>query len=173
MTEEQINLNAEIELRHIQLELINGRTQHFRHFIDQYYCYKNGFVAITGKACWHKIPFSSKVYKTQKALDNFQLYNEGKLKGKKSLYWIQKEHIIPLNYLTKLLLDSSPKFKLSSLKSILDEHLIFATISKEEDKLLDKLGLKSSMPAEYFDTNSILYLDKFARYKKAGIQLIK
>ena len=44
--------NEEIELQHIQLELHNNRSQHLRHFIDQYYCYKNGYVSKNGKAKW-------------------------------------------------------------------------------------------------------------------------
>jgi len=42
--------NAEVELKHIQIELENDRTQHMRHFVDQYYCYKNNFVNSNGKA---------------------------------------------------------------------------------------------------------------------------
>jgi len=47
---------ANIELRHIQLELQSGHTQHFRSFVDQYYCYKNGHIRKKSKrAHWEDI----------------------------------------------------------------------------------------------------------------------
>jgi len=47
--------NALVELKHIELELINGRHQHLRHFVDQYHCYKNNFVKRTGYADWEGV----------------------------------------------------------------------------------------------------------------------
>jgi hypothetical protein len=47
--------NTQIELAHIKLELENGRTQHFRSFVDQYYCYEHGYVNRNGKAKWDDI----------------------------------------------------------------------------------------------------------------------
>ena len=42
--------NEKIELKHVLLELISNRGQHLRHFVDQYFCYKHGYVKRTGTA---------------------------------------------------------------------------------------------------------------------------
>lgn len=56
MMRSEIN-HAEVELRHIKLELTSGRQQHMRHFIDQYYCYRLGgdYVRSSGTAHWERI----------------------------------------------------------------------------------------------------------------------
>ncbi len=43
---------AIIELKHIKLELLNDRTNHLRGFMDQYFCYKNGYKNKNGNAKW-------------------------------------------------------------------------------------------------------------------------
>lgn len=56
---------AEVELKHIQLELENNRTNHFRSFIDQYFCFKNGYVRKSGTADWEGIVWNEAVSKAQ------------------------------------------------------------------------------------------------------------
>ena len=52
-----------IELEHIRLELIHRRTKnvnvinHLRHFVDQWFCYKHGYITNGNRAAWGKIIF--------------------------------------------------------------------------------------------------------------------
>jgi len=52
---------AEKELHFIQLGLMQKHTRHFRHFIDQWFCFKNNYVNRNGNADWHKIAFNELV----------------------------------------------------------------------------------------------------------------
>ncbi len=150
--------NAEIELRHIQLELENGRTQHFRSFIDQYYCYKNGYINRSGKAKWDSLFWKEIVSKEAR-----------KTKDKKM---VTKEHLIPLRVITEELKKIAKDKTISpaAIQKVLDKYILFATITRQEDKLLKNAKLNSKMPNEFYDKNSPLYDDPFARYKKVGIE---
>jgi hypothetical protein len=149
---------ALIELKHIQLELQYGRTHHFRHFVDQYFCYKHGYVTKSGKASWSKIPWNE--YVSEEA---------NKTRDKKLI--VEKEHILPLGVITSYLVELGANPSIESIKVVIDKYLHFATIINEEDKLLNAHGLNSKMPDEYYDKSSDLYGDMFARYKVAGIKL--
>jgi len=146
-----------LELNHIQLELSHGRDNHFRQFVDQWFCYKNGYVTSTGSASWSKIILN-------------EWYSEAALEEGPKGSIVQKEHIVPLNVITETL----RKLRIPSIDEIEDtliKTVMFATITKEENQLLNDAGLKDSMPAEYYDQTSDLYKDPLARYKKAGISL--
>ena len=153
------NSYALIELMHIQLELNNSRTQHFRHFVDQFYCYKHGYINKSGKANWDSILWKDYVSKAAK-----------KTKEKSA---VTKEHVFPLILITKKLQDQAIESPISlrQIESTIDQFLIFATITKEEDAKLRSLRLTKSMPNEYFNKKSDLYEDIFARYKIAKIDL--
>jgi hypothetical protein len=155
------NKNAMIELQHIQLELNNQRTQHMRHFIDQYYCYKNNLVTVTGKANWDKILWNGYVSKNA-AIE---------IDRKK----VTKEHIVPLKVIVHelTLLNTKAEISLETIQNCIDNLLMFATITKEEDAKLRSLKLTSSMPVGYQLSNDPLYGDKFSRYKLAGIELLE
>ena len=57
-----IEEQAQIELKHIELELKNNRDQHLRHFMDQYYCYRHGYVrGKNNRADWEAIVWNDKV----------------------------------------------------------------------------------------------------------------
>jgi len=60
---------------------------------------------------------------------------------------------------------------LSEIENSLETLTHFATITKEENKILDTAGLKKEMPKDYYDPKSPLYNDVFARYKKVGIEV--
>jgi hypothetical protein len=153
--------NAEIEIEHIKLELLNNRSEHLRHFVDQYYCYKNNYVNSKGRPVWNKIYWSEIV--SVKASHT---------KDKKE---VVKEHVVPLKVITDLLISYSNKNDIDSnqIKAILDKHLIFATITKEEDAELRKKKLVSKMPDAFYDKGNYLYGDLFARYKVTEIELIQ
>lgn len=72
----KIEPNALIELKHIQLELSHSRTQHIRHFIDQYFCYSKGYISRNGRANWGAIFF--KEYVSLNALKVKDSYDEPK-----------------------------------------------------------------------------------------------
>ena len=154
------NKNAMIELQHIELELRNSRTHHFRHFVDQYYCYKHNHVNRSGKANWEGMVWKGFVSAEAAVISN-----------RKD---VVKEHVIPLKVITKILLDHSKtgNFSLESIAKILDENLIFATISQREDKLLRDAKLTSKMPHGFWEPGHTLYNDQFARYKEVGISML-
>ncbi|WP_339627092.1 hypothetical protein [uncultured Winogradskyella sp.] len=151
--------NELIELKHIELEIVNNRTHHFRSFIDQYFCYKNNYITKSGKANWSKIPWNEYVS-----------IEANKTRDKKLV--VEKEHIVPLKVIETKLLELGNKATIESIKIVLDKYVKFATITKIEDKILNDKGLKSKMPNEFYDSEHELYEDLFARYKIAKIELI-
>ena len=54
------------------------------------------------------------------------------------------------------------------IKNIIDKYLHFATITKIEDAKLRSSGLNHKMPDVFYDSDSVLYGDTFARYKNIG-----
>lgn len=164
-----------IELEHIKLELLHRRTKnakslnHLRHFVDQWYCYKFGYITNGNRAAWGKIIFNEYVSEgVIKLLEKYSKEDLLQMKGKVRLI-VDKEHIIPLNVITKKLLELPINPSIEEIESILMDHVKYATITKEENSLLSK----QDMPSEYFDANHLLYNDFLARYKSAGIRLIK
>ena len=164
-----------IELEHIRLEIIHRRTKngtvinHFRHFVDQWFCYKYGYITNGNRAAWGKIIF--KEYVSEGVLKLLEKYTEEDLlsmKGKNRLI-VEKEHIMPLNRITKKLLELPTNPSIEEIETVLTENVKYATITKEEDKLL----FKQDMPSEFFNSNHELFNDFFARYKSAGINLIR
>lgn len=151
--------NLLIELKHIELELINGRHQHLRHFVDQYYCYKNNFVKRTGYADWEGIVWNGLVSVEARALGDRKM--------------VVKEHVVPLRVVTQLLIElgNSQNLSCKTIATLLDKYVVFATISKREDELLRKNKLTSSMPKGYYEENDFLYNNLLSRYIATGIVL--
>ncbi len=152
-------LQSEIEIQHILIELKNSRTQHMRHFIDQYYCYQNGYIT-NNKADWKKIFWSKYVSEGAQQLQTRDSSS------------VIKEHVVPLKIIVKIL-DRLPKDNLdpTQIKTILNRLVVFATITKQEDALLSKSGLKSKMPFKDESFESVSS-DLFARYNHVGIKII-
>lgn len=151
-----------IELEHILLELKNRKPpQHMRHFIDQYYCYEHNLITKGGKANWGKIFWRG--YTSINA----------NLLNRKNKSLVVKEHVIPLNIIVSFLSKIPIKeLSIEKVKEILDNLLIYATITKEEDKLICKLGLASKMTIEYENIEE-LKANSFDRYKYANIVLVR
>ncbi|MDT8413418.1 MAG: hypothetical protein RQ875_13220 [Vicingaceae bacterium] len=149
--------NFNIELEHIQLEIKHQRGQHLRHFIDQYFCYKKGYVTKSGKPAWKKIFWNECV-----SVDAEK--NGGK---------VVKEHIVPISVIKDMLLKLGPNATIKDIQKILDDFVMFATITKDEDKKLNDAGLKSKMPDTCYVKNNELKegFDKFARHTEVGIEL--
>jgi len=163
--------NYKIELEHIRIELIHRRknVNHFRHFVDQWFCYKHGHITKGGTASWGKIIFNEYVSEgVSKLLENHTRVELLNMKGKNKLI-VEKEHIIPLHRITKKLIELPTNPSIEEIEAVLEENVKYATITKEEDKLL----IKQDMPSEYFDSRHELFNDSFSRYKIAGIKLTK
>jgi len=82
------------------------------------------------------------------------------------------EHIVPPSAIYEYIVANIVKRKKSTVKIIyqcLKKFCITATITKDENIILNKNGLRKFMPSEFYDKNSDLYNDPFARYKKANI----
>lgn len=166
--------NFEIELEHIRLELLHRRKEnikrinHLRHFVDQWFCFKYGYITAGNKAAWGKIIFKEYISEgVLKLLEKYTEYDLLNMKGKNRLI-VNKEHIMPLNRIAKKLLELPSNPSIEEIETILIENVKYATITKNEDKLLSK----QDMPSEYFDSNHELFNNYFARYKKVGVKLI-
>lgn len=153
-----LNNNCNIEIEHIRLEIKHQRGQHLRHFIDQYFCYKNGYVTKNHKPAWKKIFWNEYV--------SIEAENNG---GK-----VVKEHIIPIDVIKKMLMNLGPKATIKQIEKILYDFVLFATITKDEDKKLNNAGLKSKMPSDCYENGKLKKdFNKFSRYEKVGINCRK
>jgi hypothetical protein len=98
---------------------------------------------------------------------------ELKLKEREKDYTKTAEHSIPCGEnLKKLVLDNVNK--IPGAKHAVLEYFTYNSvshISDRSDKSLNKLGLKEHFPSEFFDKISDMYLNPWARYMKAGIEL--
>ena len=147
---------AEIELKHIQIELQNNRLEHLRHFVDQYYCYKNGFVKRTGKADWNGVLWKGIVSAAARSQADPQL--------------IVKEHVVPLKVISQLLRELQ-NYSLDEIKKVLDKYTLFGTITKVEDSQLRAAGLTSAMPEGFFEPGHKYHDVLLARYQHVGIKI--
>lgn len=91
---------------------------------------------------------------SKNALDSINLRSEIEL---------VKDHAVPVKIIHKILRqDLNPSEE--SIEKILQNYYTLGVITSDEDKSLNKLGLKSEMPKDWDGMNV------FARYEKAGIQ---
>ena len=165
--------SALIELKHIHLELQNNRTKHLRHFVDQYYCYKHGFVNRNGGAKWEALVWKGVVsVEARKLKDEIhEKVKSDKLALEEVRKKVVKEHVVPLKVITSFL-EGLTDTSIGSIVVVLDKYTLFGTITKDEDKELRKAGLNSKMPTDdegnEWDGNDLL-----ARYNSVGIALEK
>jgi transcriptional regulator CtsR len=95
------------------------------------------------------------------------------LLNRKNKSLVVKEHVIPLNIIVSFLSKIPTKeLSIEKVKEILDSLLIYATITKEEDKLISKIGLGRKMTIEY-ETIEELKANAFDRYKHVNIVLVR
>jgi len=167
------NKNYLIELEHILIELNHNRGEHMRHFIDQWFCYKNGYITKSGKAKWSEITFNE--YNSKGVLELLKQYNKEELKKMKSSdrLFVEKEHVVPLKIITQELLLKPRLETIEQIENVLKKNVLYATITKKEDAILNKMGLRQQMPKNYYDPEDKLYRNPFARYLTAGIILRK
>jgi hypothetical protein len=178
---ESCERNAKVELEHILLELKNGRTQHMRSFIDQYYCFKNGFINKNGGAAWSKINWNRSVsVKAALLKDEYekkimQSPNDKAILIKTLNSNITRDHVIPIKFIANELafkFKENPKLELDEIAQILDERLFFATILKEENEKITRAGLRDKMPKAFFDKKHQFYNSWKSRYNAVGIAIV-
>lgn len=160
--------NAKIELEHIQLELNNERFNYLRHFADSYYCYHNNIIGPRGGLNTNRVLWGFNVSVRADELLQGANNDKGSISNE-----IRKEHIVPLKFIAEKLREivANGNVCLNDIQECLNKHVIFATITKDEDEKLNELGLNSEMPVGFYNPGSEFYGDLFARYKKAGIKL--
>jgi len=78
------------------------------------------------------------------------------------------EHIVPAEVIYNYIKIHKLKTK-EEILNTLNKFCITATITIEEDKILNACGLRQIMPKEFQDKSSSLFNDPFSRYKIAGI----
>lgn len=159
MTDSRCREYAELELRHIQLELEHHRYHHLRHFVDPYYCYRHGIVKRTGRANFEGVMWQGIVSLAARRETDRRA--------------VVKEHVVPLRVIeTKLSeLVAAGTTTLDDISRVLEELTHFGTITKAEDALLRQAGLGSSMPVEFWQEGHQYCGDILARYKYVGIEL--
>lgn len=84
-----------------------------------------------------------------------------------------KEHLLPvneiMNHLLAINLDMTKTDLAKDITQYLTSALVIVYVTEAEDRALNVRGYQRNMPQEYFDQNSSLYSDAWARYKLAGI----
>ena len=74
------------------------------------------------------------------------------------------EHVVPNSFIMNKLL-SLEELTDESIMSVLQKFYIICKISKDEDKSLNRAGLRSQMPEDWDEENDSVY----ARYEQVGI----
>lgn len=155
------------EIDHILIELKCDRRQHLRHFIDNYFCYKNGYITRNGNPDSNKIFWNEFVSERAIKLKSRQ--------GKKNNKGVRKEHIIPISVISGLLsnLKTQNMLNRKTVAKILERFTLLATITVWEDRKLQKCKFQNRMPKGIsLITSQKTSLKKLlSRYEKAGIKL--
>ena len=152
--------NASLELQHIYLEVYAERYSHLRTFLESYYCYQHGLVTKQGKPDW------------------IQIFNVGKrtiaahkIQERKLLV---REMMLPLSvimgHFKTLVRDDEATIE--NIKMIIDEHLEYVIMTREEYNALVKAGLKETMPIGYYQATDARYCCINARFDVVGITLL-
>ncbi|PST96119.1 hypothetical protein [Photobacterium iliopiscarium] len=152
--------NASLELQHIYLEVYAERYSHLRTFLESYYCYQHGLVTKQGKPDW------------------IQIFNVGKrtiaahkIQERKLLV---REMMLPLSvimgHFKTLVRDDEATIE--NIKMIIDEHLEYVIMTREEYNALVKAGLKETMPIGYYQATDAHYCCINARFDVVGITLL-
>lgn len=186
MPKNQLSLraNADLELQHILLEIESGRAHHLRHFVDQWYCYQHSLVSRYGNADWDLIfdDYPRTRYSVSAQKEQARAASLGNKEWWKSPSKFGREHTIPLQVITDILLSLSSRWdsytqqqKLDEIELALKKLLVFSIIADFEDKLLSSNGLKQSMPKAWDATIKPTLIqnpptnwkafDQFARYR--------
>lgn len=154
--------SAELELRHIQLELESGfRARHMRHFIDQYYCYWRGYVTASGRPRWNDVRWRGYVSVAAAA----SLDTPRELRPR-----VVRDHLVPLTVIISKLQTLPRPVTLQDIRDVLRTYTHFGTILQSEDRELRRAGLRSTMPEAFDLAANVTDPDVFlVRYAAVGI----
>ncbi|WP_299735419.1 hypothetical protein [uncultured Endozoicomonas sp.] len=142
-------------LAHAILALMHGRVIDsfcYRNLIDNLYAFRIGAVNGTGK--WDTGRIKNFCYWTGSA---------------KNAQKTEKEHVIPAAEIVKILLNQ-PVFDIHSVYRVIDNYSLYCIVTPAEHKLLNS-KFQRSMPKEFWQKKSSLYMDPWARYKLLGIEI--
>ncbi|EAS41540.1 hypothetical protein C9J48_11695 [Photobacterium profundum] len=136
----QFHIN--IELQHIYLEVHAERFHYLRNFFESYYCYQHNLVTKKGKMDWEGIFQHAQRSKSARDISN-----------RKQLV---REMTLPLPVLTGMLkvLVRDDEASIDNIQCLLDTHLSYVVITREEHLMLKKAGLLERMPATYYQEKS-------------------
>lgn len=151
--------HANLELQHIYLEVYAERFHYLRQYFEGYYCYRHQLVTRQGKADWEQI-FDYSV----------RSMAASQIKNRKQLV---RELRLPLAVLTGKLkaLVRDDELSLESIKRLLDSHLDYIILTREEFQQLKAAGFHDRMPADYYQQGSIGYQNTDSRFIAVGIEL--
>ncbi|MCG7587558.1 hypothetical protein [Photobacterium sp. OFAV2-7] len=152
--------HAHLELQHIFLEAHAERFHYLSTFFEGYYCYRYRLVTRQGKADWTQIfEHGVRSKAASQIADRKQLVREPRL---------------PFAVLTGKLkeLVRDDELNLESLQSLLDEHLEYTVLTREEFQKLKAAGLTERMPADYYRPASADYQNTDTRFEAVGIKLL-
>ncbi|EMG7546198.1 hypothetical protein NDJ55_19485 [Vibrio alginolyticus] len=140
--------DADIELRHLWLEVQAERWQNLPRFLFSYYCYKHNLVSKANKVCWEtaraNLPASTSIKERKNAVVE---------------PLVSEETVVGL--LKAISKDGEMTFDV--VGTTLDAFLHYVVISKEE-----KARLKSNMPASWYQQSN---KSPLVRFEQAGIKL--
>ena len=84
---------------------------------------------------------------------------------------LRHEHMVPISVICDMLV-KAPDITEEFIADTLRRFGLRATITRDEDRVLNALGLARAMPDEFFTPGSQLFEDPNARYIHAGIPLL-
>lgn len=152
--------NAHLELQHIFLEAHAERFHYLSTFFEGYYCYRYQLVTRQGKADWTQIfEHGVRSKAASQIADRKQLIREPRL-----------PFAVLTGKLKELVRDDELNFE--SLQSLLDEHLEYTVLTREEFQKLKAAGLSERMPAGYYRSASPEYQNTDARFEAVGIEFL-
>jgi len=149
--------HANLELQHIYLEVYAERFHYLRHFLEAYYCYQHDLVTNQGKADWEAI------------FDHgTRSLAASKVSNRKRLV---REMTLPLPVITGMLktLVRDDEASIEQIQCMLDKHLHYVIITREEHVALKKAGLSERMPAAFYQQDADEYQNPYSRFNAVDI----
>ncbi|MCW8331706.1 hypothetical protein MD588_23175 [Photobacterium sp. SDRW27] len=153
------DFNASLELQHIYLEVYAERFHFLRQYFEGYYCYRHGLVTRQGNADWEQI-FEHGIHST----------SASNIQNRKQLV---RELRLPLSVLTGMLkvLVRDDALSLDAIEQLLDTHLDYVILTRDEFYKLKSAGLNERMPADYYRQGTSAYQNTDSRFTAVGISL--
>ena len=81
---------------------------------------------------------------------------------------LRHEHMVPTSVILKMLLNE-PNLSVEFIAGVLRRYGLRATITKQEDRVLNSAGLARKMPPQFDEAGSPMFQNPCARYMQAGL----